>query len=44
MEHLKPKTKQIVIHEDKLEEFLQHGWMFRHALNNESGKVIVEKA
>jgi len=35
---------QRVIQENKLEDWLTDGWNFKAALNNGSGKVIVEKA
>ena len=35
--------EQKVIHERELESYMVNEWLFKAALNNGSGKVIVEK-
>jgi len=37
------KLEQKVVHEDELERYLIDGWLFKAALNNGSGKVVVER-
>lgn len=39
----KPELTQKIIHQDELEAYMAQGWLFKAALNNGTGKVIVEK-